>query len=153
MPCSMIRKYCPVTSLPADHFLQDTRHRDRITGINTVQYTVTSSRQLTIDDTHVKLINVELECDYKDTPWCVTPDQLQQLIDSGVVEETIYGDLAAKMDLTEKELKKVIQRNKKRHRWCCCLTFMDDCDAWLMMRKGFWCMILKHLLQMHSLKA
>ncbi|XP_052866128.1 beta-1,4-galactosyltransferase 7 [Anopheles cruzii] len=47
-----------------------TRKRDRETGLNTLQYSVHSRRELTIDDVPVTVLNVHLVCDKQKTPWC-----------------------------------------------------------------------------------
>ncbi|KAK7584347.1 hypothetical protein V9T40_005310 [Parthenolecanium corni] len=44
--------------------------RDRLTGLNNVNYGVTSVNSLVIDNCNVSLVNVELYCDRQVTPWC-----------------------------------------------------------------------------------
>jgi xylosylprotein 4-beta-galactosyltransferase len=48
-----------------------TRRRDRETGLDTVKFSIPSRRKLTIDDkTTITILNINLECDRKLTPWC-----------------------------------------------------------------------------------
>uniref|UniRef100_A0A182M291 Beta-1,4-galactosyltransferase 7 n=1 Tax=Anopheles culicifacies TaxID=139723 RepID=A0A182M291_9DIPT len=47
-----------------------TRKRDRETGLSTVQYSIHSRRELTIDGVPVTVLNVDLYCDKQKTPWC-----------------------------------------------------------------------------------
>nr|XP_019540888.2 beta-1,4-galactosyltransferase 7 [Aedes albopictus] len=47
-----------------------TRRRDRETGLNTLRYSLDSRRELTIDDVPVTVLNLNLECDKSQTPWC-----------------------------------------------------------------------------------
>lgn len=44
--------------------------RDPTTGVDTVQYTLISQKQLMIDGAPVMVYNVELYCDTNKTPWC-----------------------------------------------------------------------------------
>lgn len=61
-------------------FFQDTRRRDHISGINTIQYKVPSRYDLMIGEAPVTILNVELTCDMLRTPWCVFPDQLEETL-------------------------------------------------------------------------
>ncbi|XP_050078159.1 beta-1,4-galactosyltransferase 7 [Anopheles maculipalpis] len=47
-----------------------TRKRDRETGLSTIHYTLASRRELTIDGVPVTVLNVDLQCDKQQTPWC-----------------------------------------------------------------------------------
>lgn len=47
-----------------------TRKRDRQTGLNTVKYRITDKKELTIDGAKATILNINLECDKKVTPWC-----------------------------------------------------------------------------------
>ncbi|KAF2366320.1 Galactosyltransferase C-terminal [Trinorchestia longiramus] len=47
-----------------------TRRRDRQTGLNTLNYYLMSRRKLSIEGAHVTVLNVALQCDEKETPWC-----------------------------------------------------------------------------------
>lgn len=51
--------------------LQASFRRDKKTGINNIEFEITSKRNLTIDKAPVTILNVELECDIDETPWCV----------------------------------------------------------------------------------
>lgn len=59
--------------------LENTRLRDRLTGVKDVQYSLVSKQSLQIDNSPMTLLNVNLECDKTKTPWCdcngVEPDQ------------------------------------------------------------------------------
>lgn len=54
--------------------LQVSRRRDRVTGLDTVQYEIASVNHLKINGAPVTLINVMLQCDLEQTPWCVAPE-------------------------------------------------------------------------------
>lgn len=43
---------------------------DQETGFNNVKYKLQSEVRLMIDEAPVKMLNVELECETKKTPWC-----------------------------------------------------------------------------------
>lgn len=47
-----------------------TRRRDRETGLNTLRYSLDSRRELTIDGVVLTVMNINLECDKSQTPWC-----------------------------------------------------------------------------------
>jgi xylosylprotein 4-beta-galactosyltransferase len=47
-----------------------TRRRDRLTGLNTLKYNLQSVTQTKIEDAPIVLLNVELDCDIKISPWC-----------------------------------------------------------------------------------
>ncbi|KAF5287533.1 hypothetical protein FQR65_LT12204 [Abscondita terminalis] len=47
-----------------------TRKRDRQTGLHNVNYTISSIKNVTIDDAPLTVINIALICDHKLTPWC-----------------------------------------------------------------------------------
>ncbi|KAK4875166.1 hypothetical protein RN001_011588 [Aquatica leii] len=47
-----------------------TRKRDRQTGLHNVNYTISSIKKVTIDDSPVTILNIELICNHKLTPWC-----------------------------------------------------------------------------------
>lgn len=49
-------------------------HRDRNTGLDTVDYVVTETYPLTVRNAMATVYNVELGCDRSDTPWCENPD-------------------------------------------------------------------------------
>ena len=47
-----------------------TRKRDRETGLESLDYKVLNTRQLTIEGIPITTINVALKCDTAKTPWC-----------------------------------------------------------------------------------
>ena len=47
-----------------------TRKRDRETGLDTLDYNLLNTRQLTIEEIPITTINVALKCDKSKTPWC-----------------------------------------------------------------------------------
>lgn len=49
---------------------ESTRKRDRQTGLNTLKYKIQSIHNITIDAIAITVVNIQLECDIKDTPWC-----------------------------------------------------------------------------------
>ena len=52
---------------------------DRETGLTSVRYTIDSKRTVTIDQAPVTIINVLLECNTALTPWCLKPDDQNEL--------------------------------------------------------------------------
>ncbi|XP_038219449.1 beta-1,4-galactosyltransferase 7 [Zerene cesonia] len=51
-----------------------TRHRDRVTGIHDVSYTIHSKHSVAIDDLPITVVNVVLLCNKTATPWCQCPE-------------------------------------------------------------------------------
>ena len=47
---------------------------DKITGASNIRYKVDSKVDITIKGAPAKIINVALDCDLKDTPWCLKPE-------------------------------------------------------------------------------
>jgi len=47
-----------------------TRKRDRQTGLDTLKYAISSRNILQIDDVTVTVLNIQLDCDKQQTPWC-----------------------------------------------------------------------------------
>lgn len=47
-----------------------TRRRDRQTGLQDVSYTIKSIHNIVIDNAPVTILNIELHCNKKITPWC-----------------------------------------------------------------------------------
>ncbi|KAL1400930.1 hypothetical protein pipiens_002018 [Culex pipiens pipiens] len=47
-----------------------TRRRDRETGLNTIRYTIVDRKELTVDTVPVTVLNIDLECNKTQTPWC-----------------------------------------------------------------------------------
>lgn len=47
-----------------------TRKRDRRTGLDTLRHRVQGVRNVTVDGAEVVVVNVQLECDAEQTPWC-----------------------------------------------------------------------------------
>ncbi|XP_077992123.1 beta-1,4-galactosyltransferase 7-like [Glandiceps talaboti] len=54
---------------------EESRRRDRITGLDTVRYEVNSRYNIQIDGAQVTMFNVLVDCDKDLTPWCDIPDQ------------------------------------------------------------------------------
>ena len=52
---------------------QMSRRRDRKTGLDSVKYKLVSDLEMTISGAPLNFVSVELECDYKVTPFCDTP--------------------------------------------------------------------------------
>ena len=50
-------------------------HRDKVTGLRSVEYTLTEEYPMTIRNASATVFNVELDCDRSDTPWCENPSQ------------------------------------------------------------------------------
>lgn len=48
----------------------ETRKRDVKTGLDTISYHLSEVYELAIDGIKVTVLNVQLECDKKFTPWC-----------------------------------------------------------------------------------
>ncbi|CAH1785198.1 unnamed protein product [Owenia fusiformis] len=55
---------------------QEMKRRDRLTGVDTVQYTIDNQHDITISGAPVTVYNILLECDLLATPWCIHPDVL-----------------------------------------------------------------------------
>jgi xylosylprotein 4-beta-galactosyltransferase len=49
---------------------EETRKRDKKTGLSTLKYNINSRKELAIDGVRVTILNVKLECDKSSTPWC-----------------------------------------------------------------------------------
>lgn len=47
-----------------------TRKRDRETGLSTLKYAITKINELSINGIAITVLNIELECDLSETPWC-----------------------------------------------------------------------------------
>ncbi|ODN05527.1 Beta-1,4-galactosyltransferase 7 [Orchesella cincta] len=47
-----------------------TKRRDRLTGLNNLNYTLLSTTHMTIDEAPLVLLNVRLQCDITISPWC-----------------------------------------------------------------------------------
>lgn len=47
-----------------------TRKRDRQTGLSTLNYKILKVHELAIDGISITVLNILLECDIEDTPWC-----------------------------------------------------------------------------------
>ena len=52
---------------------QVSKKRDRVTGVRTVKYSVTSTVEMTIGGAPLNFVSVELVCDYNVTPFCDNP--------------------------------------------------------------------------------
>ena len=47
--------------------------RDRKTGLNTLQYVIVKRQSLYVDGHHCTVIDVNVHCDDRATPWCDLP--------------------------------------------------------------------------------
>lgn len=56
-----------------------TSRMDRETGVTTVRYTIESKRTMTIDEAPVTIFNVVLQCNISLTPWCLKPEDQNEL--------------------------------------------------------------------------
>jgi len=54
---------------------EKTRKRDRITGVNNVNFTTLAISHLTIDHAPVVILNVKLDCNLNLSPWCDCSNQ------------------------------------------------------------------------------
>uniref|UniRef100_U5ER90 Beta-1,4-N-acetylgalactosaminyltransferase n=1 Tax=Corethrella appendiculata TaxID=1370023 RepID=U5ER90_9DIPT len=59
---------------------EETRKRDYDTGLNTLKYNITKINQLIIDDTNITVLNIQLFCDRKLTPWCDCEDKYETVV-------------------------------------------------------------------------
>jgi len=50
--------------------VENTRLRDRRTGLNDIHYSLVSKQTIHIDNKPMTLLNVKLPCDKRETPWC-----------------------------------------------------------------------------------
>ncbi|PVD30875.1 hypothetical protein C0Q70_10150 [Pomacea canaliculata] len=53
---------------------EKTKRLDRDTGLATVNYTLDSQREITIDTYPVTILNIMLDCNIEKTPWCLRPE-------------------------------------------------------------------------------
>jgi len=53
---------------------EETRRRDKTTGLNTIKYNISGRKELSIDGVKLTVLNVKLECDKSLTPWCDCSD-------------------------------------------------------------------------------
>ena len=75
----------------SDYFdFQQSRRRDRVTGVDSVKYTLLSSTRLTIEDAPVRIINVNLFCDLNTTNWCITPEQRKSYEEGALIKAKDY---------------------------------------------------------------
>ncbi|KAK3094815.1 hypothetical protein FSP39_006563 [Pinctada imbricata] len=58
---------------------------DRVTGVTTVKYTLDRRSVLSIDGIKVHMLNVLLECDLTQTPWCLTPMMAKEYKEKGLL--------------------------------------------------------------------
>lgn len=63
---------------------EETRKRDRQTGLDTIKYAISEKRELTIDSVRVTVLNVKLECDKSLTPWCDCSDLVKPKVKKGL---------------------------------------------------------------------
>lgn len=54
--------------------LQELRHLDKKTGASNIKYTIDRKTDIAVAGAPAKIINVVLDCDLKDTPWCLKPE-------------------------------------------------------------------------------
>lgn len=57
-----------------------TRRRDRDTGLDNVQYRLKAKRKMTIESAPFIMYDVELLCDIRVTPWCVTKSKVNETL-------------------------------------------------------------------------
>ena len=50
-----------------------------MTGLDTTVYEIDSVRELEVEGAPVTIVNVILTCDLNDTPWCMTPQQIDEV--------------------------------------------------------------------------
>ena len=48
--------------------------RDRKTGLSTVKFNIEKRTSLNINDATCVILNVKLDCNVEETPWCDNPD-------------------------------------------------------------------------------
>ena len=48
--------------------------RDRETGLSTVKFNIEKRTSLNINDATCVILNVKLDCNVEETPWCDNPD-------------------------------------------------------------------------------
>uniref|UniRef100_A0A182PB48 Beta-1,4-galactosyltransferase 7 n=1 Tax=Anopheles epiroticus TaxID=199890 RepID=A0A182PB48_9DIPT len=80
-----------------------TRKRDRETGLSTINYTVHSRRELTIDGVPVTVLNVDLHCNKQQTPWCECEPKpgLAAWYDINVIKDTILKAAESSVKFTK----------------------------------------------------
>lgn len=48
----------------------ETRKRDNYSGYKTLKYNITNRKEIMVDGSKATVLNIELHCDKKSTPWC-----------------------------------------------------------------------------------
>ena len=56
--------------------------KDRSSGYRNVDYSVIKRYDVIIDDVPCTVVNVHLRCNIRDTPWCLTQEQLTDTMQS-----------------------------------------------------------------------
>lgn len=56
----------------------ETRKRDKLTGLNTIKYSISDRKEMAIDGIKFTVINVNLDCDKDFTPWCLPCEPLKE---------------------------------------------------------------------------
>lgn len=51
------------------------RKRDRLTGLNNVEYSIVSRKEMEIEGAPVTILNINLVCHMEKTPWCVHSEE------------------------------------------------------------------------------
>ena len=64
--------YLPEVSLFCT--FQASFQRDRKTGLSTVKFNIEKRTSLNINDATCVILNVKLDCNVEETPWCDNPD-------------------------------------------------------------------------------
>ncbi|XP_058826269.1 beta-1,4-galactosyltransferase 7 [Topomyia yanbarensis] len=54
-----------------------TRRRDRETGLDTLLYSIKQRHELTLDGVPLTVLNINLECDKSQTPWCECDSKIE----------------------------------------------------------------------------
>jgi len=70
--CNRLYQSILLHSVPK-HFQMN---KDRSSGFDNVDYSLASRYTIDIESSRLSVFNVQLRCNIRDTPWCMTPKQL-----------------------------------------------------------------------------
>lgn len=68
---------------------EKTKRLDRETGVATVEYTMESKHELTIDGSLVTILNIHLKCDIWTTPWCLRQEDHQWYLNQTANQQNV----------------------------------------------------------------
>ena len=76
--------------------------KNRASGVTNVDYSILNRHDVIVDGVAFESVNVRLNCDIRDTPWCLTPRQLAGTMKS--LQETLPAREFEELDARVKKL-------------------------------------------------